>query len=61
MADPASWYEIETHSAVAVLRCSQMRVNVAENGTIEVQNIGGNRFVVVQGTEVQIPPETRVQ
>ena len=55
LADPASRYEIETPAAVAGVRGSTMRVNVAEDGVTTVGNEGGQISVIAQGVEVKIP------
>ncbi len=55
LTDSASRYEIETPTAVAGVRGSQMIVKVAADGTTTVQNIEGKISVTAQGKEVLIP------
>jgi hypothetical protein len=55
LLDPASRYEVETPTGVAVVRGSIMRVRVTEDGTTWISNLAGDVWAVAEGVELQIP------
>ncbi len=55
LVDPASRYEVDTTSAVAAVRGSQMVVQVTADGTTRVYNVEGAISITAQGKEVMIP------
>ena len=56
MADPDSQYEIETPSAVAIVRGTLFFTEVSETGATQVATTEGLVSVVAQGEEVLLPP-----
>lgn len=55
LIDPGSSYDVETPTGEASVRGSVMRVDVAEDGTTLITNLGGDIWASAQGVEVQIP------
>ncbi|MFC1918276.1 FecR domain-containing protein, partial [Chloroflexota bacterium] len=55
LVDPDSHYEIETLSAMAVVRGTQFITDVDETGTTRVQTIEGLVSVIAEGEEVYLP------
>ncbi len=53
--DPGSSYDVETPTGEASVRGSVMKVEVAEDGTTLITNLGGEILASAQGVDVQIP------
>ena len=53
--DAGSSYDVETPTGEASVRGSVMRVDVAEDGTTLITNLGGDIWAIAQGVELQIP------
>ncbi len=61
MADPGSHYEIETPSAVAIVRGTLFTTEVDETGLTQVTTTEGLVSVVAQGEEVYLPASQQTE